>query len=133
MILDTNVVIDLIDGAGSADFVARIAALQSRHSLVVNEIIFAEISSRYASADDVFELLSALRLRLIRLSLVDCHRAGAAFGVYRREGRSRTTILPDFLIGAQAEGQGWPIVTRDRKGFAKYFPKVDLIDPYEGS
>jgi hypothetical protein len=133
MIFDTNVVIELIEGPSSPRFDINIARLQARHSLFVNEIIFAELAGRYASSEEVSNLLHDLGIRMSRLKLSDCHRAGVAFHAYRKNGGSRTTILPDFLIGAHAAGQGWPLVTRDRKGFAAYFPEVELIDPMKVS
>lgn len=131
MILDTNVVIDLINGTGSTQFFDTIAQMLAEHDACVNEIIFAEVSGRYPSADAALGQLRQLDLPLRRMTPEHYYRAGAAFMRYRREGRERTSILPDFLIGAHAAVQGWPIVTRDRKGFAKYFPEVDLIDPYD--
>jgi len=133
VIFDSNVIIDLTNGGASDCFLENIARLGASNSLFVNEIIFAEISGNYPTAEDVAELLEGFALRTVRLSLTDCHRAGGAFLRYRRNGGVRSSILPDFLIGAQAANQGWSIVTRDRKGFATYFPEVELIDPYTDS
>ncbi|EZP83728.1 PilT domain-containing protein [Novosphingobium resinovorum] len=130
MIFDSNVVIDMLGNRAPDYFHQRIADLGAASDLFVNEIIFAEISGNYGSAQDVADLFEGFGLKIVRLSLPDCHRAGTAYRQYRRNGGVRTSILPDFLIGAQAANRGWPIVTRDRKGFATYFPEVDLIDPY---
>lgn len=130
MIFDTNVVINLIDVHGSIEVRERAAELLAMHRVHINEIVLAEVATHFASADEAVDQLAHLGLTLRRLSLDDCHRAGMAFARYRRDGGARSTILPDFLIGAHAAGQGWPIVTRDRKGFASYFPEVELIDPY---
>ena len=132
MILDTNVIIDVLENNLSDPFLENVGQLVAENVAFMNEIVFAEVAGRFASAEAAIERLERLGLRMQRLSLDDCHRASIAFCSYRREGRARTAILPDFLIGAQAEGRGWPLVTRDRKGFAKYFPEVELIDPYEG-
>lgn len=131
MILDSNVVIDILDPE-SADIIREtIGRLSDGHSLFVNEIIFAEVSRAYADAAEVEDMLVSIGARLERLTLPECHRAGFAFAEYRRRGGEKTTILPDFLIGAQAEMRRWPLVTRDRKGFASYFPDLTIIDPTE--
>ncbi|WP_295530611.1 type II toxin-antitoxin system VapC family toxin [Novosphingobium sp. Chol11] len=65
------------------------------------------------------------------LTREDAFRPAQAFAEYRRRGGERQAILPDFLIGAQAEIRGWPLVTRDRKGFQSYFPDLQIIDPTE--
>jgi len=37
--------------------------------------------------------------------------------------------LPDFFIGAQAQVEGWDLVTNDPQRFAAYFPTVKLLTP----
>ena len=73
----------------------------------------------------------AAGIECVWLTLEECHRAGQAHSEYRRCGGKRPAILPDFLIGAQAEMRGWPLVTRDRKRFGSYFPDLQIIDPTE--
>lgn len=55
--------------------------------------------------------------------------AGKVFTDYRRAGGSRTGVLPDFMIGAQAAVQNLPILTRDIGRYRTYFPGVRLISP----
>lgn len=122
MIVDTNVLIALTDDGDTADIAEKMAFAPA---CVINEVIFAEFAGRYLGTDAAVRQVNALGLSIQRLSLDDCHRAGVAFREYRRRDGKRTTILPDFLIGAQAEQRGWPILTSDRKGFASYFPDVE--------
>jgi predicted nucleic acid-binding protein len=37
--------------------------------------------------------------------------------------------LPDFFIGAHAEVERLPLLTRDARRYRNYFPKVTLIVP----
>ena len=131
MILDSNVVIDIIDPDAPDRIREAIAALKASRKPCVNEIIFAEISRAYSDADEVGSMLRAIGVGVERLTLAECHRAGQAFAEYRRRNGEKSTILADFLIGAQAELRDWPLVTRDRKGFASYFPKLQIIDPMD--
>ena len=131
MIIDSNVVIDLLDPDASERIRETLANLRASHAPSVNEIIFAEISRAYEDAEEVSRMLVAIGVGVARLTLAECHRAGLAYAEYRRRDGGRETILPDFLIGAQAEVRGWPLVTRDRKGFASYFPDLRIIDPME--
>jgi predicted nucleic acid-binding protein len=55
--------------------------------------------------------------------------AGKAFRRYRRAGGPRTTVLPDFFIGAHAQIAGMPLLTRDVRRYRSYFPHVTLIAP----
>jgi predicted nucleic acid-binding protein len=131
VIADTNIVIHLIDDFLKSDSQSELQRYAAEQRLIVNEIIYAEISGQYESAEAVTDLLEALRMRTVRLTLDECFRAGVAFRDYRRNGGPRTTILPDFLIGAQASVRGWSILTRDTKRFSTYFPEVELINPMQ--
>ena len=133
MIVDTNVFLHLIDDRqpDSQLVLASFLKISDSHDLVANEIIFAEVSPNFASAIAVRDQFEALGIAIKRLDLDECFRAGEAFRSYRRNGGPRTTILADFLIGAQASVRGWPILTRDTKRFSTYFPEVELIDPMQ--
>lgn len=129
MIFDSNVLIALIEDKGGDDYLGRLAVLQTGHDVRINEIIFAELSPQYESATNLGAVLDSMHVACVFLTLDECYRAGQAFAEYRRRGGERPAILPDFLIGAQAEARGWPLVTRDRRRFASYFPELEIIDP----
>lgn len=131
MIVDTNVLITAFDqgGADAAPYLDLLFDLRDEQQLHVNEIVFAELSGRFPSAEKLAAALSDLGVKITRLTLGECYRGGVAYREYRRRNGVRSTILPDFLIGAQAELRGWPVLTSDRKGFSSYFPTVEIIDP----
>jgi len=130
LIFDSNIVLDLLDVPPGSPLYGAIDAVRAPR-VHINEIVFAEVAARFVSLVLLETSLAALELSVERLTLLECHRAGQAFAEYRRRGGTRTAILPDFLIGAQAATRGWPLVTRDRKGFASYFPEITIIDPLE--
>lgn len=131
MIFDTNVLIALIENKGGPDFLERLTRCRIGRLVHINEIVFAELSSQYESAQNLEAVLKAIDVECVWLTLTECHRAGQAFAEYRQRGGTRTAMLSDFLIGAQAATRGWPLVTRDRKGYASYFPELTIIDPLE--
>ena len=55
--------------------------------------------------------------------------AGKVHLSYRRKGGTKSNVLPDFFIGAHAAVLGCPILTRDARRYATYFPMVRLIAP----
>lgn len=130
MIFDSNIVLHLLDEPPGSPLYEAIESTRIGR-VCINEIVFAEVSTRFRSVELLERALDTFDLPLERLTLTECHRAGQAFAEYRRREGKRTVILPDFLIGAQAEVRGWPLVTRDRRGFASYFPAVQIIDPTE--
>ena len=129
MIFDSNVLIALIEDKADRRYLDRVTRLQADHQVRINEIIFAELSLQYESAGNLSAVLRVAEIECVWLTLEECHRAGQAHSEYRRRGGERPAILPDFLIGAQAEMRGWPLVTRDRRRFGSYFPELTIIDP----
>ena len=135
MIVDSKVVIELLHGTGPPveGLLRTYARLRRLRIAVINPIIFAETSSGSPTLELFERELSELDLRVEPVSNADAFRAGHAFREYRRKGGPREAILPDFLIGGQASVRGWPILTRDPKRFASYFPEVELLDPMQVS
>jgi len=130
VILDSNVLIALFQRE-QADLFDRISRWRRSHAIRINLVIYAECAPSFASDDGLRLSLNALGIGIEDLTLPEGFRAGQAYAEYKRRGGEKQTILPDFLIGAQAELRGWPLVTRDRKGFASYFPDLQVIDPTE--
>jgi len=130
VILDSNVLIALFQQAQPKLF-DRLAEWQALRTIHINLVIFAEVAPSFPAEAELGSTLDRLEIMVTALTREDAFRAGQAFAEYRRRGGERTAILADFLIGAQAEIRGWPLVTRDRKGFQSYFPGLQIIDPTE--
>ena len=73
--------------------------------------------------------LAELSIELERTPASALFLAGQAFGRYRAAGGPRTSVLPDFFIGAHAQVMSVPILTRDVRRYRSYFPEVRLIAP----
>jgi len=106
------------------------AQYQKNTKLIINPIIFSEFSIACDSIYLVRERLALFRTTLIELSEEALFSAGRAFYKYRKEQQgTKSNVLPDFFIGAQAEHLKIPIITRDISRFKTYFPNVELISP----
>lgn len=131
VLVDSNVILDVatndpIWGAWSAEALARAA---DESVLVINPIVFAEVSVGF---DRVEELEAALPAELYRrdpLPYEAAFLAGRSFLAYRRRGGRRATPLPDFYIGAHAAVAGHRLLTRDARRYRTYFPRLPLIAP----
>jgi predicted nucleic acid-binding protein len=55
--------------------------------------------------------------------------AGKCFLNYRQRGGTKTTAMPDFLIGAHAAVAGYELMTRDAARYCTYFPGLRLLAP----
>jgi predicted nucleic acid-binding protein len=95
--------------------------------LVINPLIYAEISVGFARIEELEDALPKDLFRRDPLPYQAAFLAGKAFVAYRRSGGVRTSPLPDFYIGAHAAISGFRLLTRDPSRFRNYFPTVELI------
>lgn len=130
VLVDSNVLIDVIDPSvswhqWSATQVAEIA--NAKDALMINPIIYAEVSIPFRDARTVEELLAPFDREALPFEAAFV--AGKAFQAYRQRGGARTAPLPDFFIGAHALVGGHRLLTRDAARYRTYFPDVALIAP----
>jgi predicted nucleic acid-binding protein len=131
ILVDSNVLLDLMTEdarwfSWSADAIGQ-AADSSR--LVINPVIYAEVSVRYSRIEDVDEALSKTLFDREAIPYEAAFLAGKAFVAYRRRGGMKLSPLPDFFIGAHAAIAGYQLITRDAARYRTYFPKLSLITP----
>ncbi len=131
LLVDTNVLVDLLGGdAQWSDWSLRQLRFQSRvHELLINPVIYAELSPAFASEGELDGEVERLELRFRELPRTALFVAGVAHRHYRQAGGPRHSILADFLIGAHAAVLGCGILTRDARRYRCYFPRVPLVTP----
>jgi len=130
VLIDSNIVLDVVtDDPVWADWSDEAITRHQAGGLIVNPIIYAELCTGAASASEVDELLESLKLGFQEIPREGLFLSAKAFLQYRRQGGTKTSTLPDFLIGGHAEALGIPILTRDTARYQTYFPKVKLISP----
>jgi hypothetical protein len=101
----------------------------SRDELVINDIVYAELSTRYARIEVLDAALTTMSLKHSAIPRAALFLAGKAFLRYRKRGGTRTGVLSDFFIGAHAAVERATLLTRDVEKMRTYFPAVDLIAP----
>ncbi len=97
--------------------------------LVINPLIYAELSMSYKRIEDLDAALPSTVFRREALPYEAGFLAGKAFLKYKRRGGTRRSPLPDFYIGAHAAISALCLLTRDATRYRTYFPTVDLIAP----
>lgn len=129
--VDTSVLFDVF--LMQPDFAeASSAALREADaagSLVICDIVYAELASRFPRQQMLDNALAKLDIRLEVLNAADCFEAGRAFRAYRASGGPRERILPDFLIGAHAVNGASRLLTRDRGFYRAHFSKLKIYAP----
>jgi predicted nucleic acid-binding protein len=131
VLVDSNVLLDiLLEDPAWVDWSSSALEDLGRTSvLVINPVVFAEISIGYRSIEDIDAALPRSLVEREPLPYPAGFLAGKAFLQYRRRGGVRTTPLPDFYIGAHAAIAGYRLLTRDATRFRTYFPTLDIIAP----
>jgi predicted nucleic acid-binding protein len=97
--------------------------------LLINDVIYAETSVRFHTVDGFDGALAKADITVVPIPRMALFLAGKAFTQYRSAGGIRTGVLPDFFIGAHADVERLPLLTRDARRYRSYFPKVGLIAP----
>jgi predicted nucleic acid-binding protein len=130
-LIDSNVLIDLfIDDPKWSDWsLAHLEQAALNGPLLINDIVFAETSTRYPSLEDFESALSVAGVTVAPTPRMALFLAGKAFTQYRGAGGVRTGVLADFFIGAHAAVEQLPLLTRDARRYRNYFPTVVLIAP----
>src|SRR5271168_2843946 len=129
--VDSNVLLDLMTEdphwfSWSAAAMER-AANTSR--LVINAIIYSEVSVRYSRIEDLEAALPKGMIEREAIPYEAAFLAGKSFLTYRRRGGTKQSPLPDFFIGAHAAIAGHRLLTRNAGRDRTYFPRLQLISP----
>jgi predicted nucleic acid-binding protein len=130
-LVDSNVLIDVIEGTlvWSDWSMAALEVAGSAGPVVINQVIYAEVSVRYADTDELDLDLPLDYFQREQIPWPAAFLAGKAFVEYRRRSGRRGSPLPDFFIGAHAAVAGLRLLTRDASRYRTYFPTVELIAP----
>lgn len=130
-LVDTNVLLDLVtDDPHWADWsVAQLETASLRGPLLINDVVYAELSVRYEQIEDIEAVLTETGIDIVPMPRPALFLAGKVFAQYRKAGGTRTGVLPDFFIGAHAAVSELPLLTRDSGRYGRYFPSLVLITP----
>lgn len=130
-LIDTNILLDVF--SRNPDWwrwsVGQLEDVAANGPLLINDIIYAEASIRFPEAAEFDAVLADMGVTVAPFARAVPFLAGKAFARYRAMGGSRSNVLPDFFVGAHAEVERLPLLTRDVRRYRTYFPNVTLIAP----
>ena len=131
VLVDSSVLLDIItEDPTWYDWSSAALANAGREVvLVINPLIYAEVSNRFPTIEELDDAIPPSRYRRDPLPFEAAFLAGKAFRKYRRRGGAKTSPISDFYIGAHAAVSGFDILTRDARRYRGYFPTVELIAP----
>lgn len=131
ILVDSNIILDIVteDPEWFQWSSETFAYYADSNILVINPIIYAEVSIGFERIEEVEEVLSFTNFRRAQLPWEAAFLAGKCFLKYRKRGGRKRSPLPDFFIGAHATIMGMSLMTRDVPRYRTYFPKLSLISP----
>lgn len=131
VLVDSNVILDVVtEDAEWCDWSASALERAAGASvLVINPIIYAEVSIGFDRIEDLDEALPAHYFERHPLPWEAAFLAGKCFTRYRRRGGAKRSPLPDFYIGAHAAIEHLTLLTRDPRRYRTYFPRLQVIAP----
>ena len=127
--VDTNVLLDVFlpDPQWGEKSSHALDQAYTDGSLVVNEIIYAELAPQFPEKKLLDETLKTLGIRVILLDLESAYAAGTKWKQHLEAGGKRDRVLADFLIGAHAEKIAERLLTRDRGFYKKCFTSLNIF------
>lgn len=131
VLVDSNVLLDSAtsDPRWQTWSEQTLAKLADSAVLVINPVIFAEVSTAYETIEEMDDLFPTEDFRREPIPYEAAFLAGKCHMRYRRQGGTRDRTLPDFLIGAHAAVKGYRLLTRDSARYRTYFPRLELVAP----
>lgn len=151
--VDTNVLLDLLvpgSPKGEPSERALTQALQAG-TVIICELVYAELAARFPTQSGLDAFLTDTSLRLQPSNTAALHQGGRAWLTYTRQRsvqlacpacgttqdvhctlcggsiRARQAVIADFLIAAHAQVHADRLLTRDRRYYATYFPRLRLL------
>lgn len=131
VIVDSNVLLDIFTEDGhwlswSSNALERLA---NESRIVINPVIYGEVSIRFERIEELDEALPPAIFEREDIPYEAAFLAGKAYLAYRRQAGIKSSLLPDFYVGAHAAIRGYRVLTRDVARYRTYFPKLVLIAP----
>jgi predicted nucleic acid-binding protein len=133
-LVDSNVLLDVFtqDPEWTQWSSDRLAEALEHGPVLINQIVYGEVSLRFSTIEALDASLGPDRFVRANVPLPAAFLAARCFRTYRKRGGTRTSTLPDFLIGAHAAVLDLTLLTRDATRYRTYFPGLRLVSPEDG-
>lgn len=131
LLVDSNIILDILteDKIWFDWSSKKLSEYAEQTALIINPIIYAEISIRFSSIEDLEKSVPSDYFSRQALPWEAAFLAGKVFLKYKKNGGEKTSPLPDFFIGAHALVADLTLLTRDKERYKHYFPALSIFSP----
>ena len=129
--IDTNILIYITQETSEFHTWAKnqLISARTRGPVIICDIVYSEFSIAFENFSDFSDVVNNLNFERLPFTEDALFCAGKAYLEYKKNGGTKANVLPDFLIGAQAEVVSGNLLTANTKDFQRYFPKLTIIAP----
>jgi predicted nucleic acid-binding protein len=94
---------------------------------VISEVVYAEVAAFFQDLAEIDQQLEMLAIELLPSTKATLFQAGKIYANYRKAGGARSTMAPDFLVGAHAAIQANQLASADRSYLRGHFAGLKLL------
>jgi predicted nucleic acid-binding protein len=129
--VDTNILLCLLnENEEFHEWAKEIFEERKTHGpLIICDVVYSEFSVSMDSVEKTNQAVAELARERLRFTNEALFHAGKAYKKHKKRGGTRSNVLADFFIGAQAELEKAPLLTNNAKDYTSYFPGVSIIQP----
>ncbi len=129
--LDTSILLDVLldDPTYRGKSLEGLRAAHAAGALIACPVVWAEIRGAVKRPEAVAEAFAQVDIVFDPFDQACADLAGDLWHAYRRQGGTRSRLIPDFLVGAHAQLRAGRILSRDRGFLRGYFKDLVVIDP----
>ena len=131
LLVDSNILLDVFeDDPTWADWSeAMLEQYSTTHRLCINAVIYAEISVGFQRIEELEAAVNQCGVQMLPIPKEALFLAAKVFLEYRRRRGVKTSLLPDFFIGAHAAVEGFELLTRNLTRYSTCFPSLKIVSP----
>jgi predicted nucleic acid-binding protein len=131
ILVDSSVLLDLATADPNwSDWSARqLWDMRETSDLVINSIVYAEVSAAFETIEKADTFLKDVDLRREDVPWAAAFAAGQMFRSSRKDAASRKQPLPDYFIAAHALLCGYKLLSRDAGYLRPFFSGLHVIHP----
>jgi predicted nucleic acid-binding protein len=135
VLVDSSVLLDVAtDDPKWSDWSAeKLWALRNSTDLVINAMVYAEVSAAFETVERADLFLKTVDVRREDVPWAAAFAAGQMFRSSRRAVGEKKMPLPDYFIAAHALLCGYQLLTRDDGYLRSVFSGLDIIHPDNAS
>jgi predicted nucleic acid-binding protein len=131
VLVDSNILLDVFldDPKWAGWSESKLEEYDEFGALYINPIVYSEISVGFDRIEALESAIARAGLQMLEIPREALFLAGKVYLAYKKRKGVKTTLLPDFYIGAQAAVLNLDLITRDVSRYQSHFPTVRLIAP----